>query len=298
MSRPSTTIPPSPITSRCSSRSRARTAGTTLTGDTAALTSSEPDRDARRRRRRPMIVGRERVGAGHDLGLPARAATASGSCTSTPCAQHPPGHRAEHGPGVEVAQPEPRGDAARRTRLARSGRAVDGDDDVRWGAAHVALPSVPGSAGSADGRPQPTGGSPTRETPGRPGGAPRGSPSTTSSTRPTGRPGSWSMWMSSMLTSLAPASAKSRASSPGWSGTDTNTDRGRPGRAAVLARDRAGAGHAPVEQGTEPGRASRRRQRRSSRPARRGPRPAGRRRPRRSRPRSAPTSRGRCRRRG
>ena len=53
MSRPSTTMPPSPaITSRCSSSSRARTSGTALTGLTAPVTSSRADRDRRRRRRR------------------------------------------------------------------------------------------------------------------------------------------------------------------------------------------------------------------------------------------------------
>ena len=48
--------------------------------------------------------------------------------------------------------------------------------------------------------------------------------STTSSTSPTGRPGSWSMCRSSMLTPISPTSANSRASSPGWSGTETKTE--------------------------------------------------------------------------
>ena len=50
------------------------------------------------------------------------------------------------------------------------------------------------------------------------------------------------MCTSSMLTSLRPASANSRASSPGWSGTETKTDRVGRDRTAVLARDRLGAG--------------------------------------------------------
>ena len=48
------------------------------------------------------------------------------------------------------------------------------------------------------------------------------------------RPGSWSMWTSSMLTPISPASANSRASSPGWSGTDDEDRRASaaPGRRA------------------------------------------------------------------
>ena len=44
-----------------------------------------------------------------------------------PLAQQPPGQRAVHGAGVQVAQPELDGDAARRCRLAGAGRAVHGD---------------------------------------------------------------------------------------------------------------------------------------------------------------------------
>ena len=50
-----------------------------------------------------------------------------------------------------------------------------------------------------------------------------------------------------MLTPLAPASANSRASSPGWSGSETKTEAVGRGRAAVLAGDRAGAGDAALE---------------------------------------------------
>ena len=54
-----------------------------------------------------------------------------------------------------------------------------------------------------------------------------------------------------MLTSLAPASANSRASSPGWSG-HRDEDRARGGGGpAVLARDGPGAVHAPGEQGAD-----------------------------------------------
>ena len=66
---------------------------------------------------------------------------------------------------------------------------------------------------------EPTGESSNHEIPERPAGAPPRLSSTTSSVRPTGRPGSWSMCTSSMLTPISPASPKSRASSPGWSGT-------------------------------------------------------------------------------
>ena len=47
-----------------------------------------------------------------------------------------------------------------------------------------------------------------------------------------------------MLTPLASASANSRASAPGWSGIETKTERRRPHRPAVLARDGLGAGDA------------------------------------------------------
>ena len=59
-----------------------------------------------------------------------------------------------------------------------------------------------------------------------------------------------------MLTSLAPASANSRASSPGWSGTDTNTERiGRtgppclPGIARVPATPRSSSAPSRVAVG-------------------------------------------------
>ena len=104
--------------------------------------------------------------------------------------------------------------------------------------------------------------------------------------QPTGRPGSWSMWTSSMLTSLAPASANSRASSPGWSGTETKTDRAGPGRAAVLAGDRQRSRPRLPPAAPGAGRGRRRPRRRSRRRAGRAPRPAGRAPPRSSRPRS------------
>ena len=66
-------------------------------------------------------------------GSPQRAATACRVVHVDAVAQHPPGHRAVHRAGVEVAQPEPVGDAAGRARLARSGGAVDGDDDAAPG---------------------------------------------------------------------------------------------------------------------------------------------------------------------
>ena len=121
--------------------------------------------------------------------------------------------------------------------------------------------------------PQPTGGSPSRGIRERPAGARRGSSSTSSSTSPTGRPGSWSMWTSSMLTSLAPASANSRASSPGWSGTETKTDARRPRRARRACPGSRGCRPRPRSRiSPSAARSPRRRPRRSGRRAGRGPR--------------------------
>ena len=97
-----------------------------------------------------------------------------------------------------------------------------------------------------------------------------------------------------MLTPISPASAKSRASSPGWSGTETKTERGRSRRAAVLAGDRRGAGDAAAR-GSRPGRAPVAGGDRGDQRVEvaRAPRRAGRARRRRWRRRSAATARGR-----
>ena len=223
MSRPSTTMPPSPIAGRCSSSRRARTSGTALTGLTAAFTSSAADRrgdvvavDGDRRRR----AGRCRSS---DLGLAHAGRHRVRVVHVDAVAQHPPGHRAEHRTGVEVAQPEPVGDAARRARLAGpEGPSI----------ATTTCPWVCLSTRVVHGR-ETTGG---RSSPSFEGGEQVLGARLLdhSSTSPTGRPGSWSMCTSSMLTPLAPMSANSRASSPGWSGTE-HVDRAQspePGRRA------------------------------------------------------------------
>ena len=149
-----------------------------------------------------------------------RAATASGSCTSTPWRSIHQVIARYIAPGVEVAQPQPprrhRGTCStcpirtcrRRRRRPRSrgrGALLTRRQAYRWVTQSLASREV--SRCSAR------------------------SSSTTSSTRPVSRPGSWSMRTSSMLTSLSPASANSRASSPGWSGSETKTDAGRAHRA-------------------------------------------------------------------
>ena len=87
MSRPSTTIPgpasAASMAARWMPSSRARTSGTALTGETAALTSgcriavatSSPS---------TVMVGASGSVPLSMRGSPQRAATASGSCTSTP----------------------------------------------------------------------------------------------------------------------------------------------------------------------------------------------------------------------
>ena len=143
--------------------------------------------------------------------------------------------------GVEVAQAEAVGDAREvldlpdpevpSTATTRSG--AEGARTVRTGCGSRRGSTTGGSTQPRDSRRAPAG---ARHAPS----------STTSSTSPTGRPGSWSMRTSSMLTPLSPASANSRASSPGWSGTETKTERvGRggppclPGMARVPSTPRA-----------------------------------------------------------
>ena len=112
---------------RCSSMIRARTSGTALTALTLEVTSwvrigpatSTPS---------TVIV---RVGGSVPetiSGLPAAAAIAAGSSTSMPLLHHPPGDRPVLRAGVQVAQPELRGDGLGGAGLARAGGAVDGDD--------------------------------------------------------------------------------------------------------------------------------------------------------------------------
>ena len=83
MSRPSSTIPPPSIASRCSWTSRARTAGTADTVDTAAVTSGL------RMGPETSIPSASIVGASGSVPetrttVAAAAATAAGSSTSTP----------------------------------------------------------------------------------------------------------------------------------------------------------------------------------------------------------------------
>ena len=49
--------------------------------------------------------------------------------------EHPPGHRAEHRAGVEVAQTELGGDAARGAGLAGAGGSIHGNDEGAHGSA-------------------------------------------------------------------------------------------------------------------------------------------------------------------
>ena len=74
-------------------------------------------------------AGAARVGADQDLGLGHPGGDRAGVVHVDVVPQQPPGHRAEHRAGVQVAQTESRGDAARGAGLARSGRAVDRDDE-------------------------------------------------------------------------------------------------------------------------------------------------------------------------
>ncbi len=99
MSRPSTTMPPSPMTSRCSRSSRARTSGTALTALTAEVTAWVADRSgdvaAVDRDRRGVRVGagdqQRRIGlarrprTGRRRRCRARASTRSSRGTSPRC---------------------------------------------------------------------------------------------------------------------------------------------------------------------------------------------------------------------
>ena len=118
----------SPMIERWSSSSRARTAGTEATALTWPVTAwvriasatSMPS---------TVIVGSRGSVPDATTGRSACAATRRGVVDVDVVVEHPGGHGAELGAGVEVAQAQPRRDAARRARLARPGRPVHRDDD-------------------------------------------------------------------------------------------------------------------------------------------------------------------------
>ena len=138
MSRPSTTMSPSPMTSRCSRSSRSRIAGTALTALTA-----DGHRLAADRLRHVGPADGDRgvlgVGAGDQHRLVGVGRDGLGVVGVDAVLEHPPGHRAVHRAGVEVAQPEPRGDAAGRARLAGPRGAVHRHDHAP--AAHHCRPA-------------------------------------------------------------------------------------------------------------------------------------------------------------
>ena len=76
----------------------------------------EGDRSARSGRRRTRDIGFEGMRGDGD-----------GIVEGHPVVEHPQGHRPIHRAGVQVAEPEPLGDAAGDAGLAGTGRAVDGD---------------------------------------------------------------------------------------------------------------------------------------------------------------------------
>ena len=200
--------------SRCMTSIRERTRGTALTGDTAALTSS-PRISTATSSSSTVIVGargrcRSRSGIRRSARRPRRgrgrrrrggASTRSPRGTSHPCrgsATPAVGRRR----GTCSTCPIPT--CRRRRRRLRTQRCS------RGASLPVSHP-IPGFQGGQ----QVLGAR---------------SSSTTSSTSPVSRPGSWSMRTSSMLTSLSPASANSRARArrAGRAATRTPTGSGAP----------------------------------------------------------------------
>ena len=251
---------------RCRRRRRPRAAarpagrappGTALTALTAAVTSA-PRIGPETSMPSTAMPGCAGSVAIVELGLGGVPATATGSSTSTACASIHQVSGAVHGPGVEVAQTEPLGDAPRDAGLARSGRTVDGDHSrteppeadghvVRRfgsGAGHRAsrVPTVRLRARPSVRR---------RAVPSRRGRTSRSSVKcsrrapatgpgrTCSSTVPTGWPAACSSATSSTLTPASPAATKIRASSPGRSGTTTVTTANSVGRPPCLPGMRA-----------------------------------------------------------
>ena len=177
-----------------------------------------------------------------------------GSCDVDALPQHPPGHRAEHRAGVEVAQPEPGGDAARRC----------------WTCPTRTVPSTAttrsaGRSAACHGAGQPTGGSTQ----------PRDSrePSRCSARASVDDQLDQADRAAGVVVDVdvldvdARLARRRRTAGPARRGGRAR--RRRPTRvgarrAAVLARDRAGAGDARGQQLAEHGRGRRRSRRRCS----------------------------------
>ena len=218
--------------------SRARTSGTALTGETAALTSGcriaigdvvAVHRDGRR----------ERVGAAREAWLPAACGHRGRVVHVDAVAQHPPGHRAVHRAGVEVAQPEPVGHAARGAGLAGSGGAVDRDDDAGDGRCSQPVRSYRWVTQPLDSREASR--------------CSARSSSTSSSTSPTG-PAGVVVDVDVLDVDLAGAGVREEPGQLAGVVGHRHEDRpARPGGAAVLAGDREGPGHALLEQPLERG---------------------------------------------
>ena len=125
MSRPSITPPPrSAAHSRWRRRISARTVGLAATMLTARVTSGSADLDGGVHAvdHDGAVGGRRRAPCPRPGWPPPPA-----SSGSTPGPQGGEGHRAVHGPGVEVRQPDALGHGPGDGGLARPGRSVDGD---------------------------------------------------------------------------------------------------------------------------------------------------------------------------
>ena len=208
----------------------------------------------------------------------------------------PPGERAVHGAGVEVAVAEGPRDLLADARLAGPRGPVHGDDEtgqvVLGGLRHADEDSA-----STGPPPDPPGGrdrqswtrQPRRASSARNGSTEAGT--TEISATPTAWPSPCSRWRSSRLMPASPTSVSSRASDPGLVGDDDGDDLVRRWGRAVLAGDPCVAEVAGLEDPAQ--RAERRRRRRRPR-GRRGRR--RRRRPGRGRGAGRRARRGRCRR--
>src|SRR4029079_16402020 len=121
----------------------------------------------------------------------------------------PPGERAVHGAGVQVAQAQPAGHLAADAGLPRSGGPVDGDDQVAGGR-HATTSETGGGKGKGRATIRKQGvyvpsACTTQPSACSASTSPASAPGVTaSSTRPTGWPGECSIRMSSMLTPAPP----------------------------------------------------------------------------------------------
>ena len=263
---------------------RARTSGTALTALTLEVTSwvrigpatSTPS---------TVMVGAAGSVPETMTGLPAAVGDRRRVVDVDAVVHHPPGDRPVLGAGVQVAQAELGGDGLGGARLARAGGAVDGDDHCGrggpgggfhggdtflvavvggcWGDATAAPHKVtgarrrgphrrcPGTAAAARTRPDPAAGlycriaQPRSRSAAVSTGAADGS--TISCTRPACWPVACSIRTSSMLTPARPASAKIRASSPGWSPMSTATISYAAGAAPCLPGTRTRPGVAAAQ---------------------------------------------------